>query len=76
MQVHDGLKQWVIGVDPVDFPLVDYPRISNTERFTVAMSSYWDDDAQLTCMYLPSSRSGVSDKTYIEQVSASLRLDH
>ena len=32
VQVHDGSKQWVIAVDPFDFPLVDYTRISNTER--------------------------------------------
>jgi hypothetical protein len=76
VQVHDGAKQWVIGVDPFDFPLVDYTRISNTERFTVAMTSYSDEYAQLKFLYFPSSRSGVSDKPYIDQVLASLRLDH
>ena len=76
VQVHDGAKQWVIGVDPFDFPLVDYTRISNTERFTVAMTSYSNDYAQLKFLYFPSSRSGVSDKPYIDQVLASLRLDH
>jgi len=76
VQVHDGSKQWVISVDPFDFPLVDYTRISNTERFTVAMTSYSDDYAQLKFLYFPSSRSGVSDKPYIDQVLASLRLDH
>jgi hypothetical protein len=76
VQVHDGVKQWVIGVDPFDFPLVDYTRISNTERFTVAMTSYSDEYAQLKFLYFPSSRSGVSDKPYIDQVLASLRLDH
>jgi hypothetical protein len=76
VQVHDGSKQWVIAVDPFDFPLVDYTRISNTERFTVAMTSYSDEYAQLTFIYFPSSRSGVSDKPYIDQVLSSLRLDH
>jgi hypothetical protein len=76
VQVHDGAKQWVIAVDPFDFPLVDYTRISNTERFTVAMTSYTDEYAQLKFLYFPSSRSGVSDKPYIDQVLASLRLDH
>jgi hypothetical protein len=76
VQVHDGAKQWVISVDPFDFPLVDYTRISNTERFTVAMTSYSDEYAQLKFLYFPSSRSGVSDKPYIDQVLASLRLDH
>jgi hypothetical protein len=76
VQVHDGSKQWVIAVDPFDFPLVDYTRISNTERFTVAMTSYSDEYAQLKFLYFPSSRSGVSDKPYIDQVLASLRLDH
>jgi hypothetical protein len=75
VQVHDGSKQWVIAVDPFDFPLVDYTRISNTERFTVAMTSYSDEYAQLKFLYFPSSRSGVSDKPYIDQVLASLRLD-
>ena len=76
VQVHDGTKQWVIAVDPFDFPLVDYTRISSTERFTVAMTSYTDEYAQLKFIYFPSSRSGVSDKPYIDQVLASLRLDH
>ena len=76
VQVHDGSKQWVIAVDPFDFPLVDYTRISSTERFTVAMTSYSDEYAQLKFIYFPSSRSGVSDKPYIDQVLASLRLDH
>ena len=76
VRVHDGKRQWVIGVDPFDFPLVDYTRISNTERFTVAMTSYTDAYAQLKFIYFPSSRSGVSDKPYIDQVLASLRLDH
>jgi len=75
VQVHDGAKQWVISVDPFDFPLVDYTRISNTERFTVAMTSYSNDYAQLKFLYFPSSRSGVSDKPYIDQVLSSLRLD-
>lgn len=76
VRVHDGKKQWVIGVDPFDFPLVDYTRISNTERFTVALTSYANDYAQLKFIYFPSSRSGVSDKPYIDQVLSSLRLDH
>lgn len=76
VQVHDGSRQWVISVDPFDFPLVDYTRISNTERFTVAMTSYSDEYAQLKFLYFPSSRSGVSDKPYIDQVLASLRIDH
>lgn len=76
VRVHDGAKQWVIGVDQFDFPLVDYTRISSTERFTVALTSYTDEYAQLKFIYFPSSRSGVSDKPYIDQVLASLRLDH
>ena len=76
VRVHDGKNQWVFGVDPFDFPMVDYTRISNTERFTVAMKSYTDEYAQLKFIYFPSSRSGVSDKPYIDQVLASLRLDH
>lgn len=76
VRVHDGTKQWVINVDPFDFPLVDYTRISNTERFTVTLTAYTDEYAQLKFIYFPSSRSGVSDKPYIDQVLASLRLDH
>src|SRR4029079_6956739 len=75
VQVHDGAKQWVISVDPFDFPLVDYTRISNTERFTVAMTSYSNDYAQLKFLYFASSRSGVIDTPYIDQVLSSLRLD-
>ena len=76
VRVHDGEHQWVFSVDPFDFPMVDYTRISNSERFTVALKSYTDDYAQLKFIYFPSSRSGVSDKPYIDQVLASLRLDH
>jgi hypothetical protein len=76
VRVHDGKHLWVFAVDPFDFPMVDYTRISNSERFTVALKSYTDDYAQLKFIYFPSSRSGVSDKPYIDQVLASLRLDH
>jgi hypothetical protein len=50
--------------------------ISDTERFTVAMTSYSAEYAQLKFLYFPSSRSAVSDKSYIDQALASLRLDH
>lgn len=72
VRVHDGRKQWVFWVDPFDFPLVDYARMSKAERFTVIMRSYTVDSAQLSFLYFPSSRSGVKDKPFIDDVMSDL----
>jgi hypothetical protein len=72
VRVHDGRKQWVFWVDPFDFPLVDFARISKSERFAVILRSYTADSAQLSFLYFPSSRSGAKDKPFIDDVLSDL----
>ena len=72
VRVHDGRKQWVFWVDPFDFPLVDFARISKSERFAVIVRSYTADSAQLSFLYFPSSRSGAKDKPFIDDVLSDL----
>lgn len=72
VRVHDGVRQWVFWVDPFDFPLVDFARISKTERFAVILRSYSADSAQLSFLYFPSSRSGAKDKPFIDDVLSDL----
>lgn len=72
MRVHDGRKQWVFWVDPFDFPLVDFARISKSERFAVLLRSYTADSAQVSFLYFPSSRSGAKDKPFIDDALSDL----
>lgn len=72
VRVHDGSRQWVFWVDPFDFPLVDFARISKAERFAVLMRSYASDSAQLSFVYFPSSRSGAKDRPFIDDVLSDL----
>ncbi len=76
VRVHDGRKQWVFWVDPFDFPLVDFARISKSERFAVILRSYTADSAQLSFLYFPSSRSGAKDKPFIDDVLSDLLAAH
>jgi len=72
VRVHDGVRQWVFWADPFDFPLVDFARISKSERFSVILRSYAPDSAQLSFIYFPSSRSGAKDKPYIDDLLSDL----
>lgn len=67
-----GEKQWMFWVDTFDFPLVNFTRISKFERFAVALKRYRPPTAELTVVYFPSSRSGVKDKPFIDEVIARL----
>ena len=62
-------------VDLFDFPLTNFTRISKSERFTVLLTRYSPPTAQLTLIYFPSSRSGVKDKPFIDEVISDLRRD-
>lgn len=73
VRVHDGKKQWTLWVDQFDFPLVDFVRISRWERFAVILGSYTADSASLRFLYFPSSRGGVKDKPFIDDVISGLR---
>jgi hypothetical protein len=72
VRVHDSVRQWVFWADPFDFPLVDFARISKSERFAVILRSYTADSAQLSFIYFPSSRSGAKDKPFIDDVLSDL----
>lgn len=70
----DGLdKLSGFWVDVFDFPLVNFSRISKSERFTVLLRRYNPPTADLTLIYFPSLRSGVKDKPFIDEVISDLR---
>lgn len=60
-------------VDAFDFPLTNFVRTSKSERFTVILRRYKPPKATLTLIYFPSSRSGVKDKPFIDEVIADLK---
>jgi hypothetical protein len=57
-------------VDPFDFPLVNFSRVSPSERVAVMLDSYDDPKgtARLVLLYFPSSRSAAKDKPYIDDL--------
>lgn len=64
---------WEFWVDPYDFPLVNFTRLSRDERFAVILDAYQHGAATLRFLYFPSSRGGSKDKPYIEDVWAAMR---
>ena len=60
-------------VDVFDFPLTNFVRTSKSERFTMVMRRYKPPMATLTLIYFPSSRSGVKDKPFLDEVISDLR---
>jgi hypothetical protein len=73
LQVDEIDQQWVVWVGPMSFPLVDFIRISKSERVAIVMTAYDEVAAELTLVYFPSSRSGVKDKPFIDDVISRLR---
>ena len=71
----DGSKarQWVFSLDPYDFPLVSYTRMSKTERFVVYSIFYAESQVRLRFVYFSSSLNGVRDKPFIDEVMNDLR---
>jgi len=65
--------QSVFWVDMFDFPLVNFVRMSKSERFSVVLKRFTPDDAQLTLIYFPGSRSGVKDKPFLDEVISDLK---
>lgn len=63
-------------LDPYDFPLTNFSRVSRTERIAVMINEYhWDGDegtASIVLLYFPSSRSGAKDRPYIDDLIARL----
>src|SRR5262245_47619624 len=60
-------------VDEYDFPLTNFTRVSTIERFAVVMRRYDPPNVDLTLIYFPSSRSGIKDKPFIDEVLSGLR---
>jgi hypothetical protein len=73
VRVDNGERQWMFWVDVFDFPLVNFTRISKDERFTVLLKRYRPPEAVITAIYFPSSRSGVKDKPFIDEVISELK---
>jgi hypothetical protein len=65
-------------LDPYDFPLVNFSRVSDGERFAVMMRDYDARDeaqvASLTFLYFPSGRAGAKDKPYLDDLMARLHV--
>jgi hypothetical protein len=68
----DDIAQWVVWIGPFNLPLVDFIRISKSERVAIVMTAYNDATAELTLVYFPSSRSGIKDKPFIDDVISTL----
>lgn len=75
VRAQDEKTQWVFWVDPFDFPMVNFVRLSKSERFTVVLRTYRPQTAQLTFIYYPSSRGGIKDKPFLDEVISDLRRD-
>ena len=73
-----GLNTLAFWLDPYDFPLVNFSRISRNERVAVVLQSYDNRPdfmaASLVFLYFPSWRSGAKDKPYLDDLIA--RLAH
>lgn len=61
-------------VDPYDFPLVNFSRISSGERFAVIQDTYRPDVgyARLKFLYFRSERSGAKDKPFLDELRLKL----
>ena len=71
-----GEKRVEFWLDPFDFPLVNFSRVSGSERFAVVMQEFDSDPdrmmAKLAFLYFPSWRSGAKDRPYIDDLMARL----
>ncbi len=63
-------------VDPYDMPLLNFTRLSPTERFSVLLESYdaQNQQATLWLVYFPSTRTGAKDRPYIDDLMKQLLL--
>jgi hypothetical protein len=66
-----ALQFWL---DPYDFPLVNFSRISRHERIAVILREYDAvlNSARLVLLYFPSWRSGAKDKPYLDELMVRL----
>lgn len=68
-------RQWMFSVDPFDFPLVNYTRMSADERFAIFYTPHEGGLYSFKFIYFPSSVGGVRDKPFIADVMNKLRGD-
>ena len=68
-----GASFWV---DPYDFPLTNFSRVSRGERFALVLDRYKPSGdgghARLVLLVFPSSRSGAKDRPFIDDLVARL----
>jgi hypothetical protein len=69
---YSKLEKTAFWVDEFDFPLANFSRISKSERFALVMRRFQPPLVGLTLIYFPSSRSGVKDKPFIDEVISNL----
>ena len=71
-----GTQSTSFWVDPYDFPLTNFSRVSRGERFSLMLDRYKPSDdggtARLVLLLFPSSRSGAKDRPYIDDLMARL----
>ena len=65
-------QQWGFWIDPFDFPMVNFTRLSRSERVSVLLQRYEPRQASVRIIYFASARIGVKDKPFIEDVISEL----
>ena len=67
-------QRWVFWIDTFDFPMVNFTRVSRSERFTVVLQEYEPESvrAKARLIYFPSARVGAKDKPFIDDVISDL----
>src|SRR2546430_2056218 len=67
-------QRWVFWIDTFDFPMVNFTRVSRSERFTVVLQGYEPEtvNAKVRLIYFPSARVGAKDKPFIDDVISDL----
>lgn len=63
-------------IDAYDLPMVNYTRLSKTERLAVVLQRYDSNGALLTVLYYPSARMGEKDRPYLNDVIGELQQKH
>lgn len=67
-------QEWAFWIDTFDFPMVNFTRVSRSERFTLVLQEYEPQNAKakIRLIYFPSARVGAKDKPFIDDVISDL----
>jgi len=67
-------QRWAFWIDAFDFPMVNFTRVSRSERFTLVLQEYGEkkETARIRLIYFPSARIGAKDKPFIDDVISDL----